>query len=74
MSRCTLTGMDELFDSAKNLSDAFLKVKYPGIYVEIKLRFIEEFMVPSEIICRIDVFEKTFAGNKLIRKSNLVSA
>ena len=60
--------MEELFDSAKNMSDVFLKVKFPGIYVEVKLQCIENFVAPSKIMCTIHVFEKTFAGKKLIRK------
>ena len=60
--------MDELFNSAKTLSDDFLKIQFSGVYFEIRLLLSEEFMKPSHILCKIHIFEKTFCGNKLLRK------
>ena len=60
--------MDELFHKAKVLSDSFLAAKFPGKYIKISLKYVEEQGKPSEILCRIEVYKKTFLGNELVRK------
>ena len=57
--------MNEIYSRAKVLC---LCTKLPSIYAEIKIEFFEQYMVPSKILCRIEIFEKTFCRNKLIQK------
>ena len=65
-STCSM--MDKRYTHAKVLCDTFLSTTLPGIYVEIKMELFEQYMKPSEIPCRIEIFKKTFCGNKLFRK------
>ena len=60
--------LHELFTCTKDIADTFLKVTTPGIFIQIKMRCVEKCNVEEQIKCRIHIWEKTFTGNKLIRK------
>ena len=64
----TCSTMDAIYAHAKELCDTFLAAKLPGIYAEIKMDLSEQYMKDSEICFRVEIFKKTFCGNKIIQK------
>ena len=60
--------MDEIYARAKEMCDTFLSAKLPGIYAEIKMELSEQYMKDSEIRFRVEIFKKTYCGNKIIQK------